>query len=707
MPDPAAAPARSAIERLLRPRSVAIVGASPSPGSLGAGVMANLGRFGFKGDVFLVNQNRREIDGRPCLASAQDLPMGVDCAVLAIPRAGIRDAVIACAGRNVGGVIVFSGGFAEAGAEGRALQEEIAALGRAGGLVIEGPNCLGLVNNVDGIALTFGVAVPLPLGGRPGIGIVSQSGAMATALRTALAAHEMGTSFSISTGNEASTGIEDYFDYLIDDASTAIVALIVEQFRDPKRARALARRAQERGKPVVVLHPGRSRAAQLSAQTHTAAMCGDYQVMRAVLTHEGVIFADTIEELIDISELLARFPHPPRDGIAVVTESGIFKGIALDYCEALNLPVAELTAGTIAAIDKLAPGLIAPTNPLDLTAQGIVDLSLFPNAMRALLADEHTGCVVLNAMCTHPLMVQRRMPPVIEALRQEAPSKPLIFTMMGDDVEVPADIIRGFRDLNVPFFRSPERALRALARVYEHDRRKPRPRRTADTAAGAPSLASGVIPEHRSKAILAEVGIPFPKGALVRDLASARRAADGIGYPVALKAQSSGLSHKSDAGGVVLGISDGGALSAAWEKLHADIAHARPDLALDGILVEAMKPKGMELILGARNDPDWGAVLAVGLGGIFAEALGDMRVLPADFAADAIADEIMQLEGAKALSGFRSAAVADVRAAADVAARLAAFVLQHPEIAEVDLNPVVVYPAGQGAMALDALIVVR
>jgi acyl-CoA synthetase (NDP forming) len=317
------------------------------------------------------------------------------------------------------------------------------------------------------------------------------------------------------------------------------------------------------------------------------------------------------------------------------------------------------------------------------------------------------GCVVLNAMCTNPVMTRRRMPPVIDALRQEMPAKPLIFTMMGDDVEVPPEVIEGFRDLGVPFFRSPERALRALARVIEAAQRKRWPRREIGGSAAQQPLPRGVIPEHRAKAFLAQAGVPFPKGAFVADLAAAQRAVSELGFPVALKAQSPELSHKSDAGGVVLGISDAEALAVGWASLQASVARAHPGLTLDGILVEAMQPKGVELILGARNDPEWGAVLAVGIGGIFAEAMHDMRVLPADLAEDAIIEEILQLRGAKLLRGFRGAPSADVQAVADIAVKLGAFVTRHPEIAEVDLNPVVVYPEGKGAIALDALIVTR
>src|SRR5690606_678799 len=305
-PAPAPAPAaRPAIERMWRPRSIAIVGASPSPGALGAGVLATLERFAYAGEIHRINARRSDIDGRPCLKSPADLPMGVDVAVLAIPRAGILDAVKACAARGVGGVVVYAAGFAEAGAEGRALQDELARVAEAPGMARAGPNCLGYTNYVDGVPLTFGATAPGPAAGR--LGIVSQSGAMASVLRAALHARGIGISFSISTGNEALNGAEDFLDYLIAEETTRLVALMIEQVRQPRRFLELARRARAAGKAVVLLHPGRSAAARKSAETHTGAMSGDYAVMRALVGQAGVAVVETLEELVDFCELLTRW----------------------------------------------------------------------------------------------------------------------------------------------------------------------------------------------------------------------------------------------------------------------------------------------------------------------------------------------------------------------------------------------------------------
>ena len=697
---------QAAIARLLRPRSVAIIGASATPGALGGNVLGNLERFGFRGDIHLINPNRTEINGRPCLKSAADLPEGVDCAVLAIPRAATLDAVKGCAARGVGGLVIFAGGFAELNAEGRAQQEEIARIAHDHNMAVEGPNCLGYVNFVDGVPLTFGVTdPPPPLNGRRAIGMVSQSGAMATVIRSALNARNIDFSFTVSSGNEAVNGLEDFLEFLVDDDATHVIMMVVEQFRSPQRFLALARRARDNGKRIVMMHPGRSAAAKASAQTHTGAMTGDYAVMQALVSHAGVLVVDMLEELIDLGELLIRWPELPRRGAAVITESGAHKGMMLDFCETVGLDLPAPSPASAAVIGAIAPDLILPTNPLDLTAQSLIDRDLYRKTMVPLLADERYDSLVLAIILSNPAMNSRKMGPIFDALKEINSAKSVVFAMLGEETEVGSNIISELRALNVPFFRSPERALRALARLTDYGNRKTVA--LTSTATAAKRLPQGVIAEHLAKKILAEAGIAIPHGEFVTDVEAAKQAAKRIGYPVALKAQAAALSHKSDAGGVILRIADDAALAAGWTKLHTDIAKAQPNLKLDGVLVEAMAKPGVELILGARNDKDWGPVLVVGLGGVFAEALHDVRVLPPDLSPAEVIAELGKLKGAALLGAFRGAPARDLAAVATMASKLGAFILTHPEIDEIDINPVTVFGQGEGAIALDALIVTR
>ena len=690
----------AAIDRLLRPRSIAVVGASATPNALGASVLANLDRAKFNGAVHLVNPNRAEIGGRPCIASVDKLPHSVDCAVLAIPRAGVLDAVSACAKRGVGGVIIFSAGFAETGAEGRAEQDRIRDISAEHSMIIEGPNCLGMVNYVEGIPLTFVTTELKRLTGTEGIAILSQSGAMAAVLSVSLAHRALEISFSISTGNEAMSGVEDFLEYVIGDPHTKVVAMIVEQFRQPARFLSLVRKARGADKAVVLLHPG-SGAGRESAVTHTGAMTGDYLVMKTKVEHAGVVMVETIEELADVSDILVRCHSLPQAGAVVFTESGAFKALTLDLCEALGLQLPSLSDETAAGLRAALPAFIPPTNPLDLTAQGLIDPGLYRRTLPIVLADERFGSVVLAIILTDEATSRLKLPPILEAISEKKLTKPLIFAGLDEGAGIDPAYIDQLRNLGVPFFPTPSRAFRALARLTAFANARNRCAPPVEIGAVAAPEA-GVIPEYRSKRILGSLGIPVPAGALATTTSQARAIAERIGYPVVLKAQASAFSHKSDAGGVALNIQDEAGLEAAWAKMRADISEHLPKLALDGILVEKAAAHGIEMIVGARNDPEWGVVLLVGFGGVASEAMRDIRLLAPELTVDAIVKEVFLLRSAPLLRGFRGASALDALAFARIVRRLGQFMLRCPWVQEVDMNPVVVYP--EGALALDALI---
>jgi acetate---CoA ligase (ADP-forming) len=698
---------RLPLGRLLSPRSVAIVGASATPGSFGASILDNLEPAGYDGIIHLINPKRSEINGRPCVASVDDLPEGVDCAVLAIPRASVLEAVKACARRGVGGVIIFTAGFTESGEAGRRDQEEIAFIARQHGIAIEGPNCLGMVNYVEGIPLTFVSSPVKKFGDRRGIAVISQSGALAAVLGVSLKLHDLDISFSVSTGNEAVTHVEDYVEYLLDDPHTQVITLIVEHFRRPAKFLAQARRATAMGKRIVLLHPGRSSAARASAATHTGAMAGDYQLMRTKVEHAGVVVVDTLEELIDVSQILLRCPVLPKGGCAVLTESGAFKALTLDLCESIGLSLPSLTDATSEALRKVLPDFILPTNPLDITAQGLVDPALYRHTLPPILDDPQYGSVVLGIILTDEATGSIKLPPLIDAIRSIHPQKPVMFAALDEGAYIPPEFVAELRQLGVPFFPSPERAFRALGRLSSFAGKQHRDGELVQLPKSNQPLPCGVIPEYASKQILSSLGIPIPAGSLAVTLQQANEIAAEIGYPVVLKAQSKALSHKSDSGGVALNLQNSDEFASTWQRMQQDVCRAHPGLVLDGILVEKMGRKGLELIVGAQNDPEWGPVLLVGLGGVLAEALNDVRLLPPELSEAAIVDELYQLKSAALLRGFRGSAALDVEAAARIVSRLGALMIQNPQIIEADINPVIVYPCGEGAIALDALIVTR
>lgn len=689
------------IDRLLRPRSVAVVGVSGEPGHMGGSVLNNLVRCNFAGDIHLVSRSRGEIAGRRCVPSIDDLPHGVDVAVLVIPQSAVIDAIAACGRRGVGAAIVFASGYAEVGEDGRAEQERLAAAARAAGVAILGPNCIGMCSFEVGAALTFEFNVERPPAEtRPKVGMVAQSGAVAAIMRMAFLAKGLGVTFYISTGNEVDLTVEDFLESLIEDDATDVAALFVEQIRHPQKFLSIAGRARAAGKPIVVMHPGRSQHARASASSHTGALAGDHAVMAALLRHAGVILVETLEELVDTAELLARFA-PPVNGPAIITNSGAIKGFSIDFCDRLGLNIPRLAPATITALKAALPPFASLDNPLDVTAQVLRDLTIWTNSAQALLADPNVGSFCVPIVPGSPKLAMDKVEALLPTIL--AAGKPTVIAALGDEFPVPPEFITAFRQNGIQVLRSPERAMRALAHATAYGQRLAQPSGQPLTI-DAPALPRrGTLAEHEGKAYLVALGIAVPPGALARNIAEARSVAARIGYPVALKAQAAALAHKSDAGGVALNIANGSELDAAWRRMVDRITAAQPGLRLDGMLVETMAPRGIELIVGARRDPAWGPVLLIGLGGVWTEALDDVRLMPADLTAAQVAAEIAALKGAKLLRGLRGAPAVDIAAIAEVVTRVGALMRARSEISEIDINPLIAYP--DRVLALDALIV--
>lgn len=697
------------IGRVLQPRSIAIVGASADPRSFGGFVLGNLERFGYAGALHLVSRSSTEINGRPCVKAIEDLPEGIDLAVLAIPEAGVLDAVRSLAARRTHAAVLFASGYAEAGDEGRAKQQELAAAAAEGGLLLIGPNCMGFTNFADGVPLTFEPLAEAPREQRPGIGVIAQSGAMAANLRDAFRGRGLPTTLIFSTGNEAALGVEDVLAHCIADVQTRVIAAYVEQIRRPRLFLQLAAAARAAGKPIVLLMPGKSSRAREAAQSHTGALAGDHATASALLRREAVVVVDSLDELFDTTAILLRFPAPPAGGTAFMTGSGAMKNIALDFCDELGLPLPALTPATVDQLTSLLPAYAVAENPLDYTTIGVRQPGLIGELLLSLLADPNIGNLVL-AIPVGPTMAQRdKAEHILPAIARA--TKPAVLVLTGDNGPIEPFFTEAITASGVPLFRSPDRALRALAHVAafgEALQRAARARNTAPVAVPLPTLAGtvdGVLAEYRGKAWLATAGLAVPKGALAKSADDTVRIAAGIGWPVVIKAQASALPHKSDVGGVVVGLADEAALRAGWTQLVNSVATHRPDLVLDGVLVEAMGPRGLELVVGAKRDADWGPVVLVGLGGVWIEALKDVRLIPADLAVEDIVIELTRLKAASLLRGLRGAPAVDVQAVAQVVALIGEQMRANPRIAEIDINPLVAYP--DRVLALDALVVVR
>jgi len=696
---------KAAVELLMRPRSVAVIGVSSKPRSAGRTVLQNLLLNKFDGDIHLVGRSGGEIDGLPVLSSIDDLPEGIDLAIFALPAAGVIEALEGCARRGVRAATIFSSGFAEVGA--RDEQDELARIAREGGIAILGPNCLGYTNFVDGFAVTFSVAREVsrldPARPDPAIALVSQSGGLMAFARASLEAANLPPSFLASTGNEAGVGLADFIEFFADEPTTGVISLYLEEVRDPQAFLAAARYARSKGKPVVMIHPGRSSEAKAAVQSHTGALAGDYDTMRVHLARAGVALVDTLEQWVDVTELLARYPEAPVKGPGIVTFSGGFVAIVHDYCADIGLDLPPLSPEIQTRIAEQLPDFMHPSNPLDLGTEVLWKPELTGIGTRGLLDDPEIGSVCI-CIANAPPGAQRSFGfHFIEALKEHR--KPAIFSLPNS--ELAPEFEAALKENRIVFSRSAERTMQAMALATFHGRMLERAKRAVspEPFEGLPELGAGALPEWQGKALLRAIGIQVPEGGLATSLAEAEAIAARIGYPVALKAQAGTLAHKTEAGGVILNLADADALRAGWATLHDNVARAMPGIVLDGVLVEKMAAKGLELVIGARRDPQWGPVLLVGLGGIWIEAIGDVRLMPCDLAEEDIAEEIGKLRSAKLLGPFRGSPPVDVAALAHSAALIGRLMLTRPEIMEIDINPVFAHAEGQGITAVDALIV--
>lgn len=691
---------KAGMDRLLRPKSIAIVGASPKPTSPGARILGNLTRCGFKGSIFLVNPGRTELEGRPCVPSVSDLPLGIDLAALCVPKAAIAECLRECAAREVGSAVVFASGYAEQDQEGAAEQAAITEIARESNIALLGPNCLGFINAIAGIPVTIATCNP-PAEIKPGVGVIAQSGAFMSSLRATFDLKGIPASMLVSVGNQAVLGIEDVLEDMIADPGTLVITIFAERLGEPQRFLELAAGARAARKPIVLMHTGKSNRAREAAQSHTGALAGNYAVMQALLTHESVILVDSLDELADVSALLCRYPTPPTAGVGLVTNSGALRAITFDYCEAAGIDVPELDEATKAAMAKRLPSYAVVENPIDLTVQVLQEPELVGIGGKALVDDPNVGSVVL---AVHAGLEAAEYAKHAGPLLANS-TKPIAYSVLGEGALVSPELLASLREGNILLFRSVERALGSVAKITAYGRSLLTNSRRPPASIHGAGPGSGVLTEVQGKSWLASKGVLIPKGGLATTIGQAHEIAERIGYPVVLKVQSRNLPHKSDVGGVILGVSDRAALERGWHELHENVLKKKANAVIDGILVEEMAPRGIELVVGMRRDPDWGPILLVGLGGVWIEILNDVRLMPVDLSEAAIAAELGRLRGAKLLHGARGAKPADIDAVARIAALIGSLAAAHPEILEIDINPLIVYEKGKGALALDALVV--
>ena len=691
------AEARS-ISRLLAPRSVAVVGASRRPGSVGNAALANVLAGGFTGPVYPVNPTAAEVEGLAAFASVAEIPNPVDLAVIAVPAVGVLDVVEDCGAKGVHGLVVLSAGFAETGVAGVERQRRLVERARAWGMRVVGPNCIGVVNTDPLVSLDATFAAVRP---RPGnVGFLSQSGALGIAVLDAAARRRLGVSSFVSVGNKADVSGNDLLQYWEDDPRTDVVLLYLESFGNPRKFARLARRIS-RQKPVVAVKSGRTTVGSRAARSHTAALASPDTAVDALFRQAGVVRVDTLPQLLDVGTVLSSQPPPAGRRLAIVGNSGGPAILAADACEGLGLDVPELTAATQEILGRIGGPGAAVANPVDLLAG--VDAPRLGAAITAVL-DDTTVDAVLVVFTPTRLVTAVEAVAAIEAAAAGA-TKPVAATVLTAEPGVEG---------TVPVFGSPEEAVTALARAADYaafrDRPDPAPVAFDDLdSAAAHAVVRGALATRPDgdwldppavATLLRAFGIPVLETVAVGSGEEAAQVASRVGLPVVLKAAGPDIVHKSDVGGVRLGLTDAEAVRSAYDAMRQAIGPAMTDA-----VVQPMAKRGVEVIVGVVDDPSFGPLVMFGLGGTAAELLADraFRILPMGHAE--VGELVRSIRTAPLLFGYRGAPPADVDALEEVLLRVAALAEQVPELAEMDLNPVVV--STEGVQVVDARARVR
>jgi acyl-CoA synthetase (NDP forming) len=691
------------IDTLLAPRSIAIIGASDDPSRVGGRPIQRLLSAGYQGAIYPVNPKRGEVQGLKAYASIADIDGDVDCAVIAIAAEGALEAVAACASKGVKSLVVFSAGFAEVGEHGQRLQQRMVELARAAGMRVLGPNCLGMYNVSERVYLTFtGMFQDRYVAGR-NIGVVSQSGGYGSHMLKLAQNRNLAIGHWITTGNEADVEFGEALAALAAKPEVNVILAYVEGVRNRASFLKGLEIAHAQRKPVIVLKVGKSEAGAAAAASHTASLAGADAVYDAIFADYGAYRAASMEEALDVvyAASMGIFPHDGRLGL--VTASG---GVGVQMADAAadaGLQLPDVPEPLQRAILELAP-MGSARNPVDLLGTMLGDPAMVEQALGVLL--EHgpfsmlltfVGINGLNPALTGPFIA------LLARLRQRHPDKLLAISAVAT-----AEAAAAFEAIGCLLFEDPCRGVTALAALSYFARAFERPLPSRAAAAGAPGtpLAPGKsYNEAEGKAILAAHGVGVPRERIALDADEACAAADAIGYPVVLKILSPDIPHKTEVGGVALGLASREALAAAVATMAADVARLAPGAAIDGYLVGEMVGGGVECIIGVNNDALFGPVVMFGLGGVLVELMKDVTLRLAPVSEDEALAMVRSVKGFPLLDGYRGKPKADVAALVRAIAGISRLASANADrLRTLEVNPILVMPEGRGVVALDAVI---
>jgi acetyltransferase len=675
------------LQSLFKPQSIAVVGASTKPEKLGYVLLNNVIEYGYSGAIYPINPSGGDILGHKAYKSLTDIGDPVDLVLISIPGPAVPGVIEEAGNCSCKNAVVLSSGFGESGDEGQAAQDAIASVCKSTGLRVLGPNCMGVYNNTDNLNGTYFWELPRVKGT---VSFISQSGAFGGVMFNEIRAREMGVSKFFSIGNQADISHADLLEALADDEDTKVIGLFIEGVKDGDRfLRALRKVTVDR--PVVAFKGGRTDAGVRAAASHTGSLAGSYDVYQAALHEAGVLIAEESEEFFDVLMALSMQELPRGKRVAIMTISGGPSVVAGDTCERLGIAVPRLPAKLQEKIHALTPPFSATSNPVDMTPQ--VNPANYEACVEQVVGQDYIdGVIAINVGLDHTEFARA----FIKATRKH--HKPITsFT-----IDTP-ELTGLFKEASVPIYPTPERAVRAYHALVEFAQRpkllkgkkrlKPPSKILAEFF--KQEQTGGLVPEATAKKALAEYGIPVVDEQVVQIYSSTVRAAQDLGYPLVLKVHSSTVLHKTEAGGVFLNIGDEEELRNAWEELNRKFP-------AEELLLQRMMPPGLELILGAKRDPAFGPVVAVGLGGVFVEIFKDTALGVCPLTKKQVKRMIGSLRSRPLLDGYRGQPGVDLDTLIEVILQVSDFMMANPDVMELDINPMLA--EGERLTAVDALI---
>lgn len=696
------------LNKLLKPTSVAVIGASEKEG-FGGDVCRNiLSYVEDRSHVYFIHPKRDSVFGVPCYKSISDVPENVDLMVICTSQKTVIPLLQEGAKKGVGGAVVFASGYGEVGtAEGKQNEAELIAAAKELDIAVMGPNCAGFVNYIDNVQAFAFISAKRDRKGS--VGVVSQSGQLCLSM---MDDPGMRFSYNISAGNGKIVQMEDYMDFLVDDEDTKVVSIYIEGVKNADKFAAVLKKAAEKRKPVVILKAGRSAKGGAIAASHTGSLSGSDASFDAVLKKFGAIRVDDLEELIAMSLMLSTMKRMPEKAtFASMNLSGGETGICADVGSLNGIEYPDFTEETLKKLKEQLPSYASPNNPLDMTASLSYDADLYAGALRTVMDDPNIGMVLIG----YTLLLEIADPCIhymykgIEKVVQEKGGncKPIAMIPFAENTRNPEYQEKLFQ-IGVPVLPPPVYAFKLLRHLADFIAYEPETK-TLELAVGHPeSQETQALSEHESKLELKTYGVPVPDEVIVTSKEEAAQFAKDHPGPLVMKIESADILHKSDVGGVKLNVCGPEAAEKAYEEIMESVTAKRPDAHINGILTVPMLDAGVEIIIGVNNDPQFGPMIMVGMGGVFVEVFKDVALYPAPLKEEEALEMLKSLKSFKLLNGYRGTEKCDIKALCQTIVAISNYAQANKDVLkELDINPLFVYPEGKGVGVADALIVKR